>query len=87
MKTSYKLKVSAEKTITTNNIVKEDREKDKKRRDVRAENIAFDYFMGKSKDVKKMKKAVETGMNMPSPRPAGNSKNSSKRESPVPKYF
>lgn len=43
--------------------------------------------MGRNKEVKKMKKAVEAGLNMPSPRPGANSKSSSKRESPVPKYF
>jgi len=85
VKTSFKVKVSAEKTIITNNFVKED--KSKKKRDSKAENIEFDYFMGKSKDLKKMKKVVEAGLNMPSPRPAANSKSSSKRESPIPKYF
>lgn len=57
VKTSFKVKVSAQKIITTNNFVKED--KSKKKRDSRAENIEFDYFVGKSnKDVKKMKKVV-----------------------------
>jgi len=52
VKTSYKFKVSAEKIITTNNIIKDDKDKEKKRRDSRAENIEFDYFMGKTKDFK-----------------------------------
>ena len=41
--------------------------------------------MGKSKDLKKLKKTVETGLNIPSPRQ--NSRSSSRRESPVPRYF
>ena len=45
----------------------------------------FDYFMGKGKELKKMKKTVEAGVNLPSPRP--NSRSTSKRESPVPRYF
>ena len=85
VKTSFKLKVSAEKIITTKNFLKQD--KSKKKRDTRAENIVFDYFMGKSKDVKKIKKAVEAGLNLPSPRPPPSSKSTSKRESPFRKYF
>ena len=85
VKTSYKLKVSTQKIVTTNNVLKE--EKSKKKKDVRADNINFEYFMGRSKDLKKLKKTVETGLNLPSPRPGVNTKSSSKRESPTPKYF
>jgi hypothetical protein len=85
VKTSYKLKVSTEKIMTSNNLLKE--EKSKKKKEVRADNINFDYFMGRSKDLKKLKKTVETGLNLPSPRPGVTSKSSSKRESPTPKYF
>lgn len=43
--------------------------------------------MGRSKDLKKMKKNIESGYNLASPRANHASKSSSKRESPVPKYF
>jgi hypothetical protein len=55
VKTSYKLKVSAEKIITTNNIMKDDK---KKKREFRPESGEFDYFLGRSKDLKKLKKTV-----------------------------
>ena len=42
--------------------------------------------MGRSKDLKKMKKTIEQGYNLASPRNNA-SKSSSKRESPLPKYF
>jgi hypothetical protein len=84
VKTSYKLKVSAEKIVTTNNIMKE--EKSRKKREPKNDNAEFDYFIGRSKDLKKMKKTVEAGMNILSPR-ANNSRSSSRRESPVPRYF
>lgn len=84
VKTSYKVKVSTEKIVTTTNQPGKE-EKSRKKREVRAENIEFDYFMGRSKDLKKMKKTIEAGYNLASPR--NNSKNSSKRESPLPKYF
>jgi hypothetical protein len=83
VKTSYKLKMSTEKIVTTNHITKE--EKSRKKREVRAENIEYDYFMGRSKDLKKVKRATETIPALASPR-AG-SKSSSKRESPLPKQF
>lgn len=41
--------------------------------------IEFDYFMGRSKDLKKMKKTVEAGMNLPSPRTHQTSRSTSKR--------
>lgn len=41
--------------------------------------------MGRSKDLKRPKKNTEQGYNLASPR--NNSKSSSKRESPIPKYF
>ena len=43
--------------------------------------------MGRSKDLKKMKKNIESGLNLASPRANNASKSSSKRESPIPKYF
>ena len=42
--------------------------------------------MGRSKDLKKLKKNIESGLNLASPR-ANNSRNSSKRDSPSMKYF
>lgn len=42
--------------------------------------------MGRSKDLKKVKKTLEAGYNLASPRNNA-SKSSSKRESPIPKYF
>lgn len=78
VKTSYKVKVSTEKIVTTNNPGTRE-EKSRKKKEVRAENIEFDYFMGRSKDLKKMKKTIETGLNLPSPRPNNPSKSSSKR--------
>lgn len=76
VKTSYKLKVSAEKIVTTNNIVKDDK---RKRKEYRPESGEFEYFLGRSKDLKKMKKTVEGGMNLPSPRVNHTSRSSSKR--------
>ena len=56
VKTSYKLKVSAEKIVTTNNLVGD---KSKKKKESKQEHPGeFDYFMGKNKDLKKMKKTV-----------------------------
>ena len=72
IKTSYKLKVSAEKIVTNNNVMKEDKTRRKK-----SSIGEMDYFMGRSKDLKKMKKTVEMGMNLPSPRP--NSRSTSRR--------
>ena len=83
VKTSYKLKVSAEKIVTTNNVLKDD--KSRKTKEPKHQNGEFAYYMGKSKDLKKMKKTVENGMNLPSPRP--NSRSTSRRQSPVPRYF
>lgn len=57
VKTSYKVKVSTEKIVTTNHPGMKE-EKSRKKREVRAENIEFDYFMGRSKDLKKMKKTI-----------------------------
>jgi hypothetical protein len=71
--------------VTTNHPGNKE-EKSRKKREVRAENIEFDYFMGRSKDLKKMKKTIEAGYNLASPRNNA-SKSSSKRESPLPKYF
>jgi hypothetical protein len=78
IKTSYKVKVSTEKIVTTNNPGSKE-EKSRKKKEVRAENIEFDYFMGRSKDLKKMKKTIETGLNLASPRANNASKSSSKR--------
>lgn len=74
VKTSYKLKVSTEKIVVNNPGNKE--EKSKKKKETRAENIEFDYFMGRSKDLKKVKKN-DNAVHLASPRCA--SKSSSKR--------
>lgn len=86
VKTSYKLKVSTQKIVTTTNNPMNKEQKSRKKREVRAENIEFDYFMGRSKDLKKLKKNIESGLNIASPR-GNNSRNSSKRDSPSMKYF
>lgn len=62
-------------------------DKTRKKKEIKPDMIEFEYFMGRSKDLKKMKKTVEAGMNLPSPRPHQTSRSSSKRESPIPKYF
>jgi hypothetical protein len=71
VKTSYKLKVSAEKIYSTNYLVKEEKSRRK-----REDNL--DYFMDCGKDRKKIKKTVDGGANMPSPR-AGTSRSTSRR--------